>query len=99
MVSLGYDNLGMGHEVGFGGGKGQEIVADWAAGPGGEYCRVCRQDGQDGEKKEPKEQKRDLIFESIGKGGDMDVVAVPFVFRLLVAELASMGIKITVGIE
>lgn len=29
------------------------------------------------------------------KGGDMDVIAVPFVFRYLCAELAAMGIKLS----
>lgn len=35
------------------------------------------------------------ILGSAGKGGDMDVVAIPFVFRYLCAELAAMGIKIS----
>jgi DNA-directed RNA polymerase I subunit RPA2 len=33
------------------------------------------------------------------QGGELDVVAVPFVFRLLVAELAAMGIQVSVGVE
>lgn len=35
-----------------------------------------------------KKHGTDFVFESLGKGADMEVVAVPFVFRLLVAELA-----------
>lgn len=37
------------------------------------------------------------VLGSLGKGGDMDVVAVPYVFRYLCAELAAMGIA--VGLE
>ena len=33
------------------------------------------------------------------KGGDMDVVAVPYVFRYLCAELASMGIKVSLEVQ
>jgi DNA-directed RNA polymerase I subunit RPA2 len=33
------------------------------------------------------------------KGGDMDVVAVPYVFRYLCAELASMGISIALEVS
>lgn len=33
------------------------------------------------------------------KGGDLDVVAVPYVFRYLCAELASMGIKVSLSVR
>jgi len=33
------------------------------------------------------------------KGGDLDVVAVPYVFRYLCAELASMGIAISLEVR
>jgi DNA-directed RNA polymerase I subunit RPA2 len=33
------------------------------------------------------------------KGGDLDVVAVPYVFRYLCAELASMGIAVSLDIK
>lgn len=32
------------------------------------------------------------------KGGDMDVIAIPFVFRYLCAELAAMGIAVSVEV-
>jgi DNA-directed RNA polymerase I subunit RPA2 len=35
------------------------------------------------------------VLGKAGRGGDMDVVAVPFVFRYLCAELAAMGIKVS----
>lgn len=33
------------------------------------------------------------------KGGDLDVVAVPYVFRYLCAELASMGIAVALSVQ
>ena len=33
------------------------------------------------------------------KGGDLDVVAVPYVFRYLCAELASMGIAVSLAVQ
>jgi DNA-directed RNA polymerase I subunit RPA2 len=33
------------------------------------------------------------------KGGDMDVVAIPFVFRYLCAELAAMGIAVSLEVQ
>jgi DNA-directed RNA polymerase I subunit RPA2 len=33
-----------------------------------------------------------------GKGGDMDVIAIPYVFRYLCSELASMGIAVSVEV-
>lgn len=114
MVSLGYDEVGMGKEIGFGAEGGQE----WAAGPGGEYCRSCRAAEEGKMVGNGKKHGTDFVFESLGKGADMEVVAVPFVFRLLVAELAryvrfslwrrssanafcfcSMGIQVTVGVD
>jgi DNA-directed RNA polymerase I subunit RPA2 len=98
MVSLGYDSVSLGREIGRGEGEG-----DVVAGPGGEFCRVCREAGKDdlAARKLTSKGKEgsDFRFESIGSGGDMEVVAVPFVFRLLLAELASMGIAVSVGVD
>lgn len=33
------------------------------------------------------------------KGGDLDIVAIPYVFRYLCAELASMGIAISLEVQ
>jgi DNA-directed RNA polymerase I subunit RPA2 len=33
------------------------------------------------------------------KGGDLDVVAIPYVFRYLCAELASMGIAVSLEVQ
>ena len=39
------------------------------------------------------------VLGSTRKGGDMDVVAVPYVFRYLCAELAAMGIAVSLEIQ
>ena len=39
------------------------------------------------------------VFGNSRKGGDMDVIAIPFVFRFLCAELASMGINISLEVQ
>ena len=39
------------------------------------------------------------VLARAGKGGDMDVVAIPYVFRYLCAELASMGIAISLEVN
>lgn len=66
---------------------------------GGEYCRICR--GKD------THYKGDGVTVNVpgsvklssGKGKDMDVIAVPYVFRYLCAEMAAMGIKISVAVS
>lgn len=42
---------------------------------------------------------RTNVLGSTGAGGDLDVVAVPFVFRYLCAELASMGIAVSLEVK
>lgn len=42
---------------------------------------------------------RQNVLGHTSKGGDMDVVAVPYVFRYLCAELASMGISIALEVS
>lgn len=42
---------------------------------------------------------RGNVLGSVKRGGDLDVVAVPFVFRYLCAELASMGINVSLEIQ
>ncbi|KAH9939259.1 beta and beta-prime subunits of DNA dependent RNA-polymerase [Epithele typhae] len=39
------------------------------------------------------------VLNAGARGGDMDVIAVPYVFRYLCAELASMGIKISLEVR
>lgn len=108
LISLGFDDVGMAKEIGYKSSSGrlgddsgpQYVAEDLAAGPGGEYCRVCRAEAEGIKSKQKVGASINFgslaeEMNSFGKGADMDVVAVPFVFRLLVAELASMGMKIT----
>jgi len=110
MISLGYDNVGLGSTIlGVGG------VAK-PTGPGGEYCRVCRAVAEEedqlarqslGGANEKLAVAGDVrvsipsanFLGSVSRGGDLDVVAVPYVFRYLCAELAAMGIAVSVAVE
>ena len=111
MISLGYDNVGLGSTI-----LGAGSVAK-PTGPGGEYCRVCRAMAEEedqlarqsfvngtNEKLAVAGDVRVSIpsanfLGSTSKGGDLDVVAVPYVFRYLCAELAAMGIAVSVAVE
>jgi len=42
---------------------------------------------------------QNLLGPASSKGGDLDIVAIPYVFRYLCAELASMGIAISLEIK
>lgn len=110
LVSLGYDEIGIGREMrGYSEDEDDDDQRrhgdddELAAGPGGEYCRVCRAQEEDARMQRRVEVKGGarLRLERIeeSKGAEMDVVAVPFVFRLLVAELAAMGIRVTIGLD
>lgn len=111
MISLGYDNVGLGSTI-----LGAESAAK-PTGPGGEYCRVCRAVAEE----EDQLTRLSLVngtnenfavtgdvqvsvpsanfLGSTSKGGDLDVIAVPYVFRYLCAELAAMGIAVSVAVE
>lgn len=76
----------------------------------GEYCRVCRQAQLEQDKGELDgdatdiQRRSDIILPlskelNIGKGGNMDVVAVPYVLRYLASELACMGIRMSVELS
>jgi DNA-directed RNA polymerase I subunit RPA2 len=83
-------------------------------GPNGEFCRVCRAEDEVRRQQglEPLRGKRQPIGgaeATIGipahnvinnvTGGDLDVVAVPYVLKYLVAELAAMGIKMSFALS
>lgn len=100
MVSLGYDSISLGREIG-----GSDVEHE--TGPGGEFCRICREKGVEAmQERRSKSKGGEMVFErwegamEQGVGGaDMEVVAVPFVFRLLLSELAAMGIAVQVGVD
>jgi DNA-directed RNA polymerase I subunit RPA2 len=80
-------------------------------GPGGEYCRVCREgtDSDDTQVRDTLGHDlnpsgygdvtmalpSDHVLRGQAKGSNLDIIAVPFVFRYLCAELASMGIAVS----
>jgi len=103
LISLGYDD-GM-----------PNVGHSRMTGRGGEYCRVCREgaDNDDARSQRISEQNTNLggngditialpsdhVLKTQANGGDLDVIAVPFVFRYLCAELASMGIAVSLEVR
>lgn len=108
LISLGYDDVSLGEQVI---GLESGWKANGPLGEYCRVCRAEEEDeakrarqalnGQpNGVNKSPNSDVRialppQNILGKAGKGGDMDVIAVPFVFRYLCAELAAMGIKIS----
>lgn len=77
---------------------------EWEAGPSGEYCRYCRKRAEREKLQADKTgQLAKLSPAKLGRlhaqGSNVDVVAIPFVFRFLVAELAAMGIRISLKVD
>lgn len=102
IISLGYEDTSLGEEL------SSHLQAAASSGPNGEYCRICCGIlADDGSTKSPNGDKsldvkmtiprRNLITER--RGGDLDVVAIPYVFRYLCAELASMGIAVSLDVQ
>ncbi|KAH9977824.1 beta and beta-prime subunits of DNA dependent RNA-polymerase [Lactifluus volemus] len=102
LISLGYDDGTL------------DVERSRMTGPGGEYCRVCREGaGHDDTRSQRASEQivdpsgnRDITIAlppehvlSQGRGCDLDIVAVPFVFRYLCAELASMGITVSLEVR
>ena len=109
LISLGYDDVSLGEVV-----VGKEAKLK-PSGPGGEYCRVCRARAEEEDERArralatgqtgvnqnglrvaiPSQQ----VLGPASKGGDLDIVAIPYVFRYLCAELAAMGIAVSLEIH
>ncbi|KIK67608.1 hypothetical protein GYMLUDRAFT_36342 [Collybiopsis luxurians FD-317 M1] len=103
LISLGYEDISLGEN------------SRKPTGPGGEYCRICRAEAEHEDELQrqtlatgqPHEVKGNLsvaipsqnVLGRSRKGGNLDVVAVPYVFRYLCAELASMGIAVSLEIQ
>lgn len=108
LISLGYDNVSLGEmTVGF---SGQLKPT----GPGGEYCRSCRAAAEEEDERQRKALatgqnigqnglrvaiSSSQVLGQATKGADLDIVAIPFVFRYLCAELASMGIAVSLEVR
>lgn len=109
LISLGYDDVSLGEQVIGIAGKLRPT------GPGGEYCRVCRTAEEEEEERERKALATgqngagqnglrvsiasQQVLGPSSKGGDLDIVAIPYVFRYLCAELAAMGINVSLEVR
>lgn len=109
LISLGYDDVSLG-EVSSSGvmrasGPGGEYcrVCRANAEKEDERARHALATGQNRDKGPQPEVSVAIPFShvlgSTRKGGDMDVVAIPYVFRYLCAELAAMGIAVSLEIQ
>jgi len=111
MISLGYDNVGLGSTIL---GAESAVKPTGPGGEYCRVCRatveeedqLARQSLANGtnEKFAVAGDVRLSIpstnfLGSTSKGGDLDVVAVPYVFRYLCAELAAMGIAVSVAVD
>ncbi|GJJ07336.1 hypothetical protein Clacol_001537 [Clathrus columnatus] len=105
LISLGFDDTSLGEVV-----LGEPPAEVTSSGPNGEYCRICRDNTQSNgmhitvTSNIPNSNLKMALSPKniIAKGrqrGDLDVVAVPYVFRYLCAELASMGIAVSLEVQ
>lgn len=110
IISLGFDNVRLGHDI----TATQSAKATTATGEYCRVCRA-EQEEEDtrarvelgGEQAYQASRDNTLkvalpsqnVFGRSKKGGDMDVIAIPFVFRFLCAELASMGINVALEVQ
>ena len=95
MISLGFEDLDLGIDIGFG-----QPTQRTRSEAGGEYCRVCRAEEEDKLKHVTKNGQFTSSEEEIHvvkRQGGLDVIAIPFVFKYLVSELAAMGIALSIG--
>ncbi|KAH9948753.1 beta and beta-prime subunits of DNA dependent RNA-polymerase [Amylocystis lapponica] len=112
LISLGYEDVSLGETVTGSGGK---LKPTGPGGEYCRVCRaqadeedaLARQTLANGSNSAISAHRSDLrvaissehVLGRGSKGGDLDVVAVPYVFRYLCAELASMGIAISLEIR
>ena len=102
IISLGFDDVSLGTEV----KPGFELIKSTK----GEYCRICR--SKDAGQRQLNSSDEMLYTQNQvnffypmqnviddNHKSDLDVVAVPFVFRYLCAELAAMGIAVMLEVR
>jgi DNA-directed RNA polymerase I subunit RPA2 len=111
LISLGYDDVSLGEMVS---GPGQTIKPTGPGGEYCRVCRTVAEE-EDERARQALETGQHLqkpqadvtiaissekvLNRAASKGGDLDVVAVPYVFRYLCAELASMGIAVSLQVQ
>ncbi|KAH7887491.1 hypothetical protein F5I97DRAFT_2009198 [Phlebopus sp. FC_14] len=109
LISLGYDDISLGEASSTGAmkasGPGGEYcrICRAAAEEEDERARRALATGQSPDKGPHPEVTVAIPSSNVlgfsRKGGDMDVVAVPYVFRYLCAELAAMGIAVSLKVQ
>jgi len=114
LISLGYEDAGPGG-IWIGENAAAERTHSGPSGEYCRVCRAVKEEedqraraalGKDKQQEETR-PRHDLrislssanVVGRGGKGGDMDVIAIPYVFRYLCAELASMGIAVSVEVK
>lgn len=109
LISLGYEDISLGEEAQTG-----SLVSYGPKGEYCRVCRAAEQDREENERLAMAEGMNGVrvpqgdvrvalpagnILGSVKQGGDLDVVAVPYVFRYLCAELAAMGIAVSLEVR
>lgn len=109
LISLGYDDVSLGGSS----GNTSALPSYGPAGEYCRICRAVEEEKDEQERRTlgavngPNSLQPGLrvalpranVLGHVMGGGDLDVVAVPFVFRYLCAELASMGIAISLEVQ
>lgn len=111
LISLGYEDISLGEESI---GSSGSIKPTGPSGEYCRVCRAAAEEEEERERQaletgqhlqRPQADVRvaissqNVLGRASHKGGDMDVVAVPYVFRYLCAELASMGIAVSLEVR
>ena len=97
LMSLSYDDAAGVHVPGL--GVVQTIERSHTPlGPHGEYCRVCRHAADAQRVHAPHQRVQVPPSHVLRRAGDLDVIAVPYVLKYLVAELAAMGLRMSFAI-
>ena len=112
LISLGYDDISLGEMVV---GTLSSLKPTGPGGEYCRVCRAAAEQQDEMERERQATGQQDLqgpvadirvaissqnvLNRASSKGGDLDVVAVPYVFRYLCAELASMGIAVSLEVR
>ncbi|KAF9266268.1 DNA-directed RNA polymerase I polypeptide 2 [Marasmius fiardii PR-910] len=110
LISLGYEDISLGEAVT---GKSRSFKSTGPGGEYCRVCRAAAEEEEERERhaiatgqnlQQPATSlsvaiSSQHVLNSVAKGGDLDVVAVPYVFRYLCAELAAMGIAVSVEVH
>ncbi len=111
LISLGYEDVSLG-ETSL--GASRSIKCTGPSGEYCRVCRAAAEEEQEYERQafatgqnilRPEADVRvaissqNVLGRAANKGGDLDVIAVPYVFRYLCAELASMGIAVSLEVR